>query len=172
MSLAASRFEGGSWVRIGFLATYTAFAYGCVVVGWAALRLWRPDVRDAGPGGARKRWGAAVLAVVSVGALALPAIEFPDETLSGFRGLDALSVIMTVALAVVIVTAAFVTKLDDLRVPASVCLTGVLAGNLLIQRFTTRGTTVGYGLWCTTIVAAICLVTSLMGVRGGEDTRR
>ena len=40
--IGLSRFEGGSWVRAGFLLTYTAFAYGCVVVGTAVTRLGRP----------------------------------------------------------------------------------------------------------------------------------
>jgi hypothetical protein len=165
--MAVSRFEGGSWVRVGFLVTYAAFAYGCVVVGAAAVR-WR-----------QLRWTrtaalglvAALGSVAAVGALTLPAIRFPDETLNGFEGLDLLSVLVAVALAVVVLLAGFTEGLESLRLPAAACLTGDLAGNLIIQRFTTRGTSVEYGLWWATAMAGVALIAAL-GVRGRPEDRR
>jgi hypothetical protein len=176
--LGASRFEGGSWVRVGFLVTYAAFAYGCVVIGAAALRLpsfWRPNGPDVGAGDARTRRGAAAAsagaAVAAIGALAMPAIRFPAETLSGFEGLDLLSVIIVVALGVVVAIAAVNRTFDSLRLPATACLEGVLAGNLLIQRYITRGTAVEYGLWWSTAAAALSVAAAL-GVRGRPEERR
>jgi hypothetical protein len=174
--IAASRFEGGSWVRIGFLLTYTAFAYGCVVVGAAVVRVpsfWRPQIRNAGRRDARTRWrwGASFAAVAAVAALAMPAIRFPTETLSGFEGLDLLSVLIVLALALVLVAGGFTSTFDSLRPPAAVCLAGVLGGNLLIQRFTTRGTSVEYGLWWATGMAGVAVIASL-GVRGRQEERR
>jgi hypothetical protein len=177
--IAASRFEGGSWVRVGFLLTYTAFAYGCVVVGAAALRLphhWRRPGIEAptghldAPESTWLRWVAAASAVASIAALALPAIRFPTETLSGFRGLDALSVIIAVSLASV-VFAGVSSPFARLRLSAASCLAGVLGGNLVIQRFTTRGTTVEYGLWWATGLALLACVAAL-GVRGRPEERR
>ena len=165
--IAASRFEGGTWVRLGFLLTYAAFAYGCVVVGAAALR-----VRNLR--GTRRKVGGllvAALAVAAVTALALPAIRFPAETLNGFEGLDLLSLLMVLALALVLVLGGLTGTLDSLRPAAAACLTGVLGGNLLIQRFTTRGTSVEYGLWWATAFAGAALVAAL-GVRGQQEERR
>jgi hypothetical protein len=172
--MAASRFEGGSWVRVGFLLTYTASAYGCVVVGAAVLRLpsfWRHRVRDTGSGDARIAWVMAIAAVCSVAALALPAIRFPTETLNGFEGLDLLSVVIVSALALVILIGGFTRGFGALPLSAAACLAGVLAGNLLIQRFTTRGTSVEYGLWWATGLAGVALIASL-GVRGQPEERR
>jgi hypothetical protein len=171
--MAASRFEGGSWVRVGFLLTYIAFAYGCVVVGAAALRVpsfWRAKGPTADSADARVKWLAAAFAVASIAALALPAIRFPTETLSGFRGLDTLSVIIAVALGFV-VFAGMSSTFDSLRLSAASCLAGVLGGNLVIQRFTTRGTTVEYGLWWATGLALLTCVAAL-GVRGRPEERR
>jgi hypothetical protein len=165
--IAVSRFEGGSWVRAGFLITYAAFAYGCVVVGAAALRFRQLRFVRAEALGLV----AAAFAAVAIAALALPAIRFPAETLNGFEGLDLLSVVIVIALAVLIVVAGFSGALDTLRWPAAACLTGVLAGNLIIQRFTTRGTSVEYGLWWATAMAGMALVAAL-GVRGRREDRR
>ena len=165
--MAASRFDGGSWVRVGFLLTYTAFAYGCVVVGAAVLRMRR--VR-----GPRAEAGALVVAAaaaMAVAALALPAIRFPNETLNGFEGLDLLSVSIVLALGLVLLVGGVTSTFDSLRLPAAACLGGVLAGNLLIQRFTTRGTSVEYGLWWATGISGVALIASL-GVRGRQDERR
>ena len=172
--IALSRFEGGSWVRVGFLLTYTAFAYGCVVVGAATLRapsFWRAKDPDADFSDARTRWIAVVGAVASTAALALPAIRFPTKTLNGFEGLDLLSVLIVLALALVIVIGGFTSTLGTLRLPAAACLAGVLAGNLVIQRFTTRGTTVEYGLWWATGLAVVGCIAAL-GVRGQQEERR
>jgi hypothetical protein len=165
--MAVSRFEGGSWVRVGFLLTYTAFAYGCVVVGAAALRIRRVQ----GPRADVPALVAALAAVAAVAALALPAIRFPAETLSGFEGLDLLSVLIVLALALVILIGGFTSTFGTLLVPATGCLVGVLGGNLLIQRFTTRGTSVEYGLWWATGMAAVALIAAL-GVRGQPEERR
>jgi len=165
--IAASRFEGGSLVRVGFLLTYAAFAYGCVVNGAAVLRV--RQVRASRP-----RAGGLIVAAASAGSIAtlsLPAIRFPYETLSGFEGLDILSVVIVVALALVLVIGGFTTGFDSLRRPAAACLVGVLGGNLMIQRFTTRGTSVEYGLWWATGIAGVALVAAL-GVRGPQESRR
>ena len=167
MILAASRFEGGSWVRVGFLVTYTAFAYGCVVVGAAVLRVRRIRGPRADVGGLV----AAIAAVAAVVALTLPAIRLPTETLSGFEGLDLLSLLIVLALALVILIDAFGRTFGTLVLPATGCLAGVLGGNLLIQRFTTRGTSVEYGLWWATGMAGVALIASL-GVRGRQEERR
>jgi hypothetical protein len=175
--IAVSRFEGGSWVRVGFLLTYGAFAYGCVVVGAAALRLpsfWRPRSPDVGSGDARIGWVgrvAAAAAVASIAALALPAIRFPAETLNGFEGLDLLSVFIVIALTAVVLVAGFSRTFDSLLSAAAACLAGVLAGNLLIQRYTTRGTSVEYGLWWATGLAVVAVIASL-GVRGQDEGHR
>jgi hypothetical protein len=175
--LGTSRFEGGSWVRVGFLLTYAAFAYGCVVVGAAVLRIpafWRPRDPDRDSGDARIKWVTAVTALSAVGAvaaLALPAIRFPAETLNGFEGLDLLSVLIVLALAFVLLAGGLTGTFASLRLPAAACFTGVLAGNLVIQRFTTRGTSVEYGLWWATGAAAVSMVAAL-GVRGRPEERR
>jgi hypothetical protein len=155
--LAASRFEGGTWVRVGFLLTYGAFGYGCVVVGLAAARFRDLRLRPSACG---------LLAAVAIASLALPAIEFPAETLNGFQGLDLLSVIAAVALAgTAIVSRSF-------RAVAALCLAGILAGNLLIQHFTTRGSTDRYGLAVATVAAVASTVCGLLGVRGSPEARR
>jgi hypothetical protein len=172
--MAVSRFEGGSWVRVGFLLTYIAFAYGCVVLGAAVLRLrsfWRPEIRNVGSGDARMRRVVAASAVASIAALTLPAIRFPAETLSGFEGLDKLSILITSALALVLLIGGFTRTFGTLLLPAAACLAGVLGGNLLIQRFTTRGTSVEYGLWWATGMAGVAVIASL-GVRGPPEERR
>ncbi|MEY2423638.1 MAG: hypothetical protein QOI95_3705 [Acidimicrobiaceae bacterium] len=165
--VGASRFEGGSWVRVGFLLTYGAFAYGCVVVGAAAVRV--RHLQGSRPGRVALVASAAVVAAVA--ALSLPAIRFPTETLTGFEGLDLLSVLIVIALAGVVVAAGFVRAFETLRSAAAACLTGVLAGNLLIQRFTTRGTSVAYGLWWATGLAVVALIAAL-GVRGRYEGHR
>jgi hypothetical protein len=174
MSTAASRFEGGAWVRVGFLLTYTGFAYGCVVVGAAVLRVpsfWRPKDPNTAAGAAGLKWVVAAGAVGSVAALALPAIRFPTETLNGFEGLDLLSVSIVMALALVILIGGFTRAFGTLKLPAAACLAGILGGNLIIQRFTTRGTSVEHGLWWATGMAAVALIASL-GVRGRQEERR
>lgn len=165
--MAVGRFEGGSWVRVGFLLTYAAFAYGCVVVGAAALRVRQLRGPRAPLGGVV----AAAAAAAAVVALVLPAIRFPTETLSGLEGLDRLSLLIVLALALVVLVAGFTRAFETLRSPATACLTGVLAGNLLIQRFTTRGTSVEYGLTWATGMAAVALIASL-GVRGQREEHR
>ncbi len=155
--LAASRFEGGSWVRAGFLLTYAAFAYGCVVTGMAVLHLRSVRLRAS---------LAGVLAAGAIGALALPAIEFPDETLNGFRGLDVLSVIVAVALAAVVIVD------GSMRLAAALCLAGVLTGNWLIQHYTTRGSTDRYGLLVACSAALGSVAAALWRVRGAADTPR
>jgi hypothetical protein len=109
--------------------------------------------------------------VGSVAALALPAVRFPTETLSGFEGLDLLSVLIVLAVAAVALAAAFSRAFATLRLPATACLAGVLGGNLLIQRYTTRGTAVEYGLWWATVMALLTFVAAL-GVRGPAEERR
>ena len=155
--IAASRFEGGTWVRVGFLVTYAAFAYGCVVV-WMSVARARHDREPVSVWGVLST-GFAVAAVVLLG---LPAIEFPDETLNGFRGLDVLSLLSAVALAAAVVAGA-------MRFEAALCLSGVLVGNLLIQHFTTRGSVDRYGLALATTAALAAAVCALPGVRGRRE---
>lgn len=158
-------------MRVGALVLFASFGYACVVVGAAVLRLGRLGPVAVRAGGIV----AAAGAVSAVAALSLPAIRFPSETFDGFRGLDPLSVLAAVLLAAVIVAAAVAVGLDSLRVPAALCLLGVLGGNLLIQRFTARDLAVETGLWWTTGGAAVSLIGALVaagGVRGAPETRR
>lgn len=144
-------------MRVGFLLTYAAFAYGCVVIGLAVGRF-----RDLRP-----RWsGPGLLAISAIGALALPAIEFPAETLNGFQGLDLLSLVASIGLAAVTVTAV------PLRRMAAACLVGILGGNLLIQHFTTRGSTDRYGLFVAAVAAGGAALWAAAGVRGAPEGRR
>jgi hypothetical protein len=157
---AASRFDGGPLVQLGFGLCFVAFG-GAIAVPLLASQLERVPRRPLG----------IVVGVVSVGAAAalwLPAYQgvYADTGAlvveSGWSGLDPLSVMGILGMAAV----TLVPRVSPHAVAAAAASqAGLLLGNLLIQAFTDRPTSLRFGLPVATGLSIAAVLVSLAGVR-------
>jgi hypothetical protein len=157
---AASRFDGGPFVKLGFALCFAAFG-GAIAVVLLAFQL------DRG----RWRGLTVVISLLSFGAIAalwLPAYEGVSGVTgslrveTGWSGLDPVSLVGIVAMAVVTI----VPRVSPQIVAgAAASQAGLFVGNLLIQAFTERPTSLRFGLPVASGLSAAAFLTSLTGVR-------
>lgn len=158
--IAASRFDGGALVKLGFALTFTAFG-GSIAVLLLALQL------DRG------RWRKVTLVVVLLSLGAIAALWFPAyegiyrdtgalKVETGWSGLDPVSLLGILTMAAVML----VPRVSPQIVAgAAASQAGLLVGNLLIQAFTERPTDLRFGLPVASGLSAAAFLTSLAGVR-------
>jgi hypothetical protein len=158
--IAASRFDGGPLVQLGFGLCFVSFGGALAVL----LLMFQLDRAPRGPA----RIAVCALAIGAVGALWLPAYEGVSRdtgTLvveSGWSGLDPVSVVAVVAMAAVTLVPRVSSKVVA---GAAASQAGLLVGNLLIQAFTERPTSVRFGLPVASGLSVAAVLASLVGVR-------
>ena len=162
---AASRFAGGPFVQLGFVLCFVAFG-GAITVVLVALQLG-PDQRRSP--------ATVVLAAATVATLWLPAYEGIATRTgrlvveSGWTGLDPVSLVAIVAMAAVL---AWPRTRADVAAGAAASAAGLLVGNWLIQTFTTRATSVRFGLGVgASLAIATAVVAAATAARGVRDHR-
>jgi len=165
--IAASRFEGGPLVHLGFGLVFVAFGAAIAVVLLAVQF-------DRVP--APRRWPlvAAVPAWAAVVALWLPAYEGVlrqsgrMRVESGWSGIDPVSTTAIVAMALIVL----VPRLSSsLVIGALASQAGLFAGNWLIQSFTDRPTNIRYGLSVATVLSLGALGAALVGAKREAGVR-
>jgi hypothetical protein len=162
--IAASRFDGGPLVQLGFGLCFVSFGGAIAVL----LLMFQLDRAPRGPA----RIAVCALTIGAVGALWLPAYEGVSRdtgTLvveSGWSGLDPVSVVAVVAMAAVMAAVTLVPRVSSKVVAgAAASQAGLLVGNLLIQAFTERPTSVRFGLPVASGLSVAAVLASLVGVR-------
>jgi hypothetical protein len=158
--IVASRFDGGPLVQLGFCLCFVAFggAIAVLVLAFQLERVPRSPVGNL----------VAVLTFGAVGAMWFPAYQgVYGETgalvvESGWSGLDPVSLAGIVAMAVV----TLVPRLSPQVVAgAAASQAGLLLGNLLIQAFTDRPTSLRFGVPLAAGLSVAAVIASLAGVR-------
>jgi len=163
--VAASRFAGGPLVQAGFGLCFVAFG------GAVAVVLVAPQLEPA----RRRRRATAVLAAATLASMWLPAYEGVAVRTgrlvveSGWTGLDPVSL---VAIATMVAVIAWPRSRADIALGAAASAAGLLVGNLLIQSFTARPTSVRYGLGVAAALAGATAVVAFATRAPGVRDRR
>jgi hypothetical protein len=158
--IVASRYDGGALVKLGFALCFAAFG-GSLAVVVLAFQIDRARWR-------RLTGVVSLLCVGAIGALWFPAYEGIDTVTgtlrieTGWSGLDPVSLVAIITMAAV----TLVPRVSPQIVAgAAASQAGLFVGNLLIQAFTERPTSMRFGLPIATGLSVAAFLTSLAGVR-------